>query len=152
MKIGEALALIKAKKGYIASQYELLNEQMHYEVGKKPDFDAHEIIDNIEKTERELRQLKLSVAIANMEKKLDNEMSLAEAIIYIGDLRSKIGQMSKAAKNPHRGRLYYDVDEKRIEYVPQIHPKEIDNRVRELEAEKRKLDAELQKANWKLEV
>ncbi len=152
MKIGEALALIKAKKGYIASQYELLNEQMYYEAGKKPDFEAHSIIENVEKAEKELRELKLAVTRANMDKKLENGVSLAEAIILIGDIRGKIAHMSKSVKNPHRGRLYYDVDEKRIEYVAQIHPKEIDDSVRELEAEKRKLDAELQKANWKLEI
>lgn len=152
MKIGEALALIKAKRSYLVGQYELLNEQMYYEAGKKPDFDANEIIKNIEKGEKELMHLKLAVMRANMEKKLENGMSLAETIIFIGDIRSKISQMSRAAKNPHRDRLFYDMKDKRIEYVPQIQPKDIEAKVRELETEKRRLDAELQKANWGIDI
>ncbi len=152
MKIGEALALIKAKKGYLVSQYELLNEHMYYEAGRSPDFKAEEIMENIEKAEEELRRLKLSVTKANMEKNLENDMSLAEAIIFVGDLRSKIAQMTKASKHPHRDRLFFDIEDKRIEYEPQIHPQEMEKKIQELEAKKTKLDAELQKANWKLEV
>ena len=152
MKLGEALSLIKAKKGYLASQYELLREHMFYEAGKKPDFAAQDIMKNIEKAEKELKGLKLSVMEANMKSELEGGISPAEAILEIGDIRSKISQMVRAAKDPYKDKLYFRTDDKRIEYIPQIPLKEMEEKIHELEKRKLELDAELQKANWSIDI
>lgn len=152
MKLGEALSLVKARKGYLASQYELLKEHMFHEVGKKPEFAAAEILGNIEKTEKELRNLKISVMKANLNEKLESGMSPAEAILAIGDMRSRLAQMERAKKDPYKDRLLFRSDDKRIEYVPQVPLKELEDKIKELEARKIKLDAELQMANWKIEI
>lgn len=152
MKLGEALSLVKAKRGYLASQYELLKEHMFYESGKKPEFNVAEILDNIEKTEKELRNLKISVMKANLNEKLESGMNPAEAILAIGDMRSRIAQMERAKKDPYKDRLLFRSDDKRIEYVSQVPLKELENKIKELEAKKIKLDAELQMANWKIDA
>ncbi len=152
MKLGEALSLVKAKRGYLVSQYELLKEHMFYESGKKLEFNAAEILDNIERTEKELRHLKISVMKANLNEKLGSGMSPAEAILAIGDIRSRIAQMERAKKDPYKDRLLFRSDDKRIEYVSQVPLKELENKIKELEAKKIKLDAELQMANWKIEI
>ncbi|MBI2172953.1 MAG: hypothetical protein HYT73_01940 [Candidatus Aenigmarchaeota archaeon] len=152
MKLGEALSLIKAKKGYMASQYELMKEHMFYETGKKPEFAVADIFDNLEKAEKELRNLKISVMEANLSKKLENGMSPAEAIISIGDIRSRIAQMERAKKDPYKDRLLFRSDDKRIEYVSQVPLKELEDKIKALEARKIKLDAELQTANWNIDI
>ena len=152
MKLGEALSLVKAKRGYLASQYELLKEHMFYETGKKPEFAAIEILDNIEKTEKELRGLKISIMKSNLGERLESGMSPAEAIIAIGDIRSKIAQMERTKKDPYKDKLFFRADDKRIEYASQIPLKEIENKIKELDARKIKLDSELQMANWRIEV
>lgn len=152
MKLGEALSLVKAKRGYLASQYELLKEHMFYESGKKPEFNVAEILDNIERTEKELHHLKISVMKANLNEKLENGMSPAEAILAIGDMRSRIAQMERARKDPYKDRLLFRSDDKRIEYVSQVPLKDLENKVKELETKKIKLDSELQMANWKIDV
>ncbi|MBI4171047.1 MAG: hypothetical protein HY514_05080 [Candidatus Aenigmarchaeota archaeon] len=152
MKVGEALSLLKAKRSYLASQFELLKDQMFYEAGKKPDFSVSEILENIAKTESEIRQLKLSIMKTNVEEKLENGLTLAEAIISIGDLRSKMAQLEIIRKNPYKDRLFFRADDKRIDYIPQIPLQDIEKKIRELESKKNKLDAELQKANWSIEI
>lgn len=152
MKLGEALSVVKAKRGYLASQYELLREHMFHETGKKPEFSVTEIFENIEKTEKELRDIKISIMRANLHEKLASGISPAEAIIEIGDIRSRIAQMERAKKDPYKDKLFFRADDKRIEYVPQIPLKELENRIKGLESRKIKLDAELQMANWKIEI
>ena len=152
MKLGEALSLVKAKRGYLISQYELLKEHMFYEAGKKPEFSAAEILENIERTEKELRNLKISIMRANLNEKLESGMSPAEAIITIGNIRSRIANIERSKKDPYKDRLLFRSDDKRIEYVSQVSPKELENKIKELEAEKLRLDSELQMANWKIEV
>lgn len=152
MKLGEALSLIKAKKGYLANQYELLKEHMFYEAGKKPEFSVAEILDNLEKAEKELLSLKISIMKANLNERLESGISPAEAILAIGDIRSRIAQMDRAKKDPYKDRLLFRSDDKRIEYVPQVPLKELEDIIKELESRKIRLDAELQMANWKIDI
>lgn len=152
MKLGEALSLVKAKRGYLAGQYELLKEHMFHEAGKKPEFVIAEILGNIERTEKELRDLKISVMRANLNEKLESGMSPAEAILVIGDIRSRLSQMHHAKKDPYKDRLLFRSDDKRIEYVSQVPLKDLESKIKELESKKIKLDSELQMVNWKIDV
>ena len=79
-------------------------------------------------------------------------MSPAEAILTIGDIRSRIAQMERAKKDPYKDRLLFRVDDKRIEYVPQIPLKDLEDKIKEFEARKIKLDTELQIANWNIDI
>jgi hypothetical protein len=75
----------------------------------------------------------------------EGEITLAEAIIKVGDIRSKIAQLSNLFER-RRG-LWYTEKETR-NFLPQLQEAEIEKEIEKLEIEKVKLDNQIQMANW----
>jgi len=103
MKLGALLSEIKGKQSRLARLMETSKETMYVEVGKKPKLDYKEVSEEIDKLVGEIRQLKLKVMKTNLENivqyPLPNpKMSLAEAIMKVGDLRSLISHKSGLIK------------------------------------------------------
>ena len=72
-------------------------------------------------------------------------ITLAEAIIKINDLRSKLANLSNLFEKK-RSYLFRDKDEK--EMVAQLDEIEIEDELEKLEIEKVQLDNKIQMTNW----
>jgi len=154
MKLGALLSEIKGKQSRLARLMETSKETMYVEVGKKPKLDYKEVSEEIDKLVGEIRQLKLKVMKTNLENivqyPLPNpKMSLAEAIMKVGDLRSLISHKSGLIKY---SRVNLWDEDKKIDYKPQVEEKNIEKEIEDLSREKIKLDNAIQKANWSVEV
>jgi phage shock protein A len=152
MKLGALLSEIKGKQSRLSRLMEVSKETMYVEKDKSPKLNYKEVSEEIEKLIPEIRQLKLKVQEANTKNTLpDFKMSLAEAIIKVADLRSLMSYKSGLIKySSMRG--FWDESEKKIELIPQVEEKKIEEEVEELSKEKIKLDNAIQKANWSVEV
>jgi hypothetical protein len=151
MKIGALLSDIKGKQSRLSRLMSVSKETMYVEVGKTPKMDYKELSSEIEKLVKDIRLSKLKIQEANMKNKLpDYDMSIAEAIMKVGDLRSLIAHKSGLIR--YSKTLSWDREEAKIEYNPQVEEKKIEKELEELSKEKIKLDNAIQKANWSIEV
>lgn len=119
---------------------------MYVKEGKKPAFDVKELTDKINGKIDEIRKLKIQIMKTNLETKI-GDTTLAEAIVKIGDLRSKLANLTDLVKLD-RSDWLWSRKEKEIEYVPQIDEAMVEDEIKKLEKEKVKLDNEIQKLNW----
>lgn len=159
MKIGEALAKTKLLKNKFLELQKLQRATFFVEEGKKKSADFDELSEEISQTLEELRRLKLEIQQANLENQLDwkgKRISLAEAILTVGDLRSRLAHIDKLVDEDEKfgmRRSYYDRKTKdEIEYQPQKTRVEILELKKEIEAEKTALDNLIQDTNWKTEL
>jgi flagellar biosynthesis/type III secretory pathway chaperone len=151
MKLGALLSDIKGKQSRLSRLMSISKETMYVEVGKTPKMDYKEVSAEIERLVKEIRLSKLKIQEANMKNKLpDYDMSIAEAIMKVGDLRSLIAYKSGLIR--YSKTLSWDREEINIEYNPQVEEKKIEKEIEELSKEKIKLDNAIQKANWSVEV
>ncbi|MBL7148344.1 MAG: DIP1984 family protein [Nanoarchaeota archaeon] len=146
MKLGEALSKLKKEKSRLARLISLRKENVYVEEGKKTKFDPKELSKEINGKIDEIRDLKIKLQKTNLNTKITGDnILLAEAIIKINDLRSKIGKLSNLfEKKSSWG--YRDKDEKEI--IAQLDELEIEDEIEKLEIEKVQLDNKIQVTNW----
>jgi len=152
MKLGEALILLKKEKSRLAKLISLRKENVYVEKGKKTPFDPASLSIEIDKKIEEIRDLKIKIQKTNLEAKIPEEdFSIAEAIILVGDIRSKIASLSNLFTE-RKDSFYRFRSKDEIEKIPQLDEKEIDKQMEELEDYKIKLDNQIQIANWRTEL
>ena len=89
---------------------------------------------------------KIKIQEVNLETKISGEnITLAEAIIKVNDLRSKLAHLSVLFEKKESW-LYRDKREN--EMTPQLDELEIEDEIEKLENEKVILDNKIQAANW----
>src|SRR3989344_2696924 len=152
MKIGEALALLKKEKSRLARLISLRKINVYVEKGKKTPFDPQKLGKEIDKKIEDIRKLKVKIQKTNLSTKLpDFNVSLAEAIILVNDIRSGISLLSGLFKEKSEYSFRFrDKDE--IEKVSQLDESEIEKEMEKLETEKTHLDNAIQIANWENEL
>lgn len=146
MKLGEALSRLKKEKSRLARLILLRKENVYAEEGKKSKFDPSELSEEIDRKIDEIRKLKIEIQKTNLNIMVSGEkITLAEALIKINDLRSRIAHLSNLFEKKERY-LYRDKDEK--EMVAQLDELEIEDCIEKLEIEKVQLDNKIQITNW----
>ena len=146
MKLGEALSKLKKEKSRLARSILLRKENVYAEEGKKTKFDPKKLSEEIDKKIEDIRKLKIKIQETNLKTKIAGEdITLAEAIIKINDLRSKMAHLSNLFERK-RDYLYRDKDEK--EMIAQLDELEIEDDIEKLEIEKVQLDNKIQITNW----
>ena len=150
MNLGESLSLLKKEKSRLARLISLRKENIYLEKGKKSQFDIKQLSKNIEDKIEDIRKLKIKIQQTNLSVNIINDnISLAEAIIKVGDLRSKIAQLTGLFERK-RSSWYFDKDQK--EMVAQLDESEIEDEIEKIEIEKTKLDNKIQMTNWNTEL
>lgn len=146
MKLGEALSKLKKEKSRLARSILLRKENVYVEEGKKTKFDPKELSKEINAKIDEIRELKIKIQQTNLNTIVTGDkITLAEAIIKINDLRSKIAHLSSLFGRKE-SYLFRDKDEKEI--LPQLDELEIEDEMEKLEIEKTQLDNKIQITNW----
>lgn len=146
MKLGEALSKLKREKSRLARSILLRKENVYIEEGKKTRFNPKKLSEEIDKKIEDIRKLKIKIQETNLKTKVAGEdITLAEAIIKINDLRSKIAHLSNLFERK-RDYLYRNKDEK--EMTAQLDELEIEDEIEKLEIEKVQLDNKIQITNW----
>ena len=146
MKLGEALSKLKKERSRLARMISLRKENIYCEDGKKTSFNPILLTKEINKKKEEIRKLKIKIQKTNLATDLQGEnISLAEAIIKINDLRSNLCNMS----NLFEKKEYYIFREKeKKEMIAQLDEREIEDDIEKIEIEKNMLDNKIQLTNW----
>jgi len=146
MKLGEALSKLKKEKSRLARLILLRKQNVFVEEGKSTKFDPNELSRDIDNKIDEIRKLKLKIQETNIRTTIaGTDLTLAEAIIKVGDIRSRLSQLSVLFEKKERF-LYRDKDEK--ELAAQVDELEVEDTIEKLEIEKAQLDNKIQMANW----
>ena len=150
MNLGEALGLLKKEKSRLARLISLRKDNVFVEEGKKTEFDPKKLSEEINNKIEDIRKLKIRIQKTNISSKLDKDnLTIAEAIIKIGDIRSKLSNLSTLFDR-RRDRWLFDKDTKT--YITQLNESENEKEIERLEAEKTALDNKVQTANWNIEL
>lgn len=153
MKLGEALAQLKKERSRLARLISLRKENVYVEKGKQSPFNPEQIGRDISNKINQIRELKIRIQKTNLKTLLHEEkISLAEAIILIGDIRSKISHLSNLfteKKEYYSFRLRSKDD---IEKIAQLDESDIEKEIESLESEKIRIDNLIQIANWETEL
>jgi len=150
-KLGEALAEKKRIQVRLAKCNDLLKKSYYYK--NKPDFDYGKLRGEIISLIANLRELKLRILNTNLSTNVvykEKDISIAELIIRLGDIRSEIAVLNELY-NP-KDRLYslrYTDEE---DAKPQVPPEDVEKEISRLNQEKTELDALLQHTNWTTEL
>lgn len=152
MKLGEALAEKKRMQVRLAKCNELLKKSYYYK--SKPDFNYGKLKNEIILLTVNLRELKLKIMKTNLTTQVkheDKDISIAELIIRLGDIRSEISCLNELYKS-ERDSLYSLRHSDEDELKMQVPPSEVQDDITSLNKEKTKLDALLQHTNWTVEL
>ncbi|MBD3253187.1 hypothetical protein GF386_05620 [Candidatus Pacearchaeota archaeon] len=150
MKLGEALSRLKKEQSRLARLISLRKENIYVERGKQTNFDPKKLSDEIDKKIDEIRVLKIKIQKTNLNTKIKKDgICLAEAILKINDLRSKIARLSDLFEKP---RSYWYKEKEEKEMISQLDELKIEDEIESLEAEKTKLDNQIQITNWATEL
>ena len=145
MNLGEALSLLKKEKSKLVRLINLRKENVYFEEGKKPEFDTKKLTNEIDSEIDNIRTLKIRILKTNLNTKLQGDpISLAEAIIKVGDIRSKLAKLSDLFE---RKRDWF-MEKETKKNIAQISESEIEDEIEKLEIEKGILDNKLQMTNW----
>jgi len=152
MKLGEALSKLKKEKSRLARLISLRKNNVYVEEGKQTPFDPQKLSPEINQKINGIRKLKIQVQKTNLETTVKGDnISLAEAIIKINDLRSKIAHLNKVFDQksdwPYRSR-----EKEQKENVPQLDEQEIEDEIERLVVAKVQLDNKIQMTNWITEL
>ena len=146
MKLGETLSRLKKEKSRLARLIQLRKDNVYTEKGKKTKFNPKKLSEEINKKVEEIRELKVKIQKANLNTKVWGEkISLAEAIIKVNDLRSRLAHLSNLFEKKSDF-LYRNKDEK--ETVAQLDEVEVEDELEKIEVEKVQLDNKIQITNW----
>ena len=152
MKLGEALALLKKEKGRLAKLVSLRKDNVYVEKGKKSPFDPNKLGIEINKKIENIRKLKIKIQKTNLNAKIEEEdLCIAETIIMVGDIRSKLAALSNLFTEK-KDSFFRWRNKDEIERISQLDENKIDSEMEELENYKIKLDNQIQVANWKTEL
>jgi len=150
MKLGEALSQLKKEQNRLTRLISLRKENIYVEQGKKTKIDPKRLSEEIDNKIKEIRELKIKIQNTNLNTRInDKNLTLAEAIIKINDLRDKISNLSKLF-DKEREYLFRDKDMK--DRIAQLDEQEIEKEIVELENEKTQLDNKIQITNWTTEL
>ena len=150
MKLGEALSKLKKERSKLARLIQLRKDHVYVEAGKQPTFDPQKITVEIETQIEAIRKLKIQVQKTNLTTDVKGEeLSLAEAIIKVNDIRSKIAHLSTVFEKKSSW-LYRERDQK--EMIALLDEEEIENELEKLEIAKVQLDNKIQITNWMTEL
>ena len=150
MKLGESLSALKKEQGRLARLILLRKENVYREKGKQTKFNPAKLSEEIDKKLEEIRKLKIKIQKTNLNTNVAGEnMTLAEAIIKINDLRSSIANLSTLFEKK-RDLLFRDKDE--IEKIAQLDESKIEDKIEKLEIEKAQLDNKIQITNWTIKL
>ncbi|MBU2576331.1 MAG: DIP1984 family protein [Nanoarchaeota archaeon] len=146
MNLGEALSLLKKEKSKLVRLISLRKENIYFEEGTKPEFDTKKLTNEIDSKIEDIRKLKIKIEKTNLNTKLSGDsITISEAIIKVGDIRSKLSSLSNLFERK-RSSWYLEKDTKRL--IAQISESEIEDEIEKLEIEKGILDNKLQMTNW----
>jgi hypothetical protein len=146
VKLGEALSRLKKEKSRLARLIHLRKDNIYIEKGKKSKFNPKELSKEIDKKIEEIRALKIKIQKTNLHKKVAGEnMLIAEAIIKVNDVRSKLAHLTTLFEEK---KDYFFRDKEQKEKIAQLDELEIEDEIERLEIEKSQLDNKLQIANW----
>lgn len=151
MKLGEALSQLKKEQSRLARLILLRKENVYTEEGKSTKFDPKKLSEEIDKKIDDIRKLKIKIQKTNLSTKLNakdirESITLAEAIIKINDLRSKIANLTNLFEKRRADYLFRDKEEK--EMVAQLDELKVEDEIEKLEIEKVQLDNKIQITNW----
>ncbi|HLF06346.1 MAG TPA: hypothetical protein VI893_04110 [Thermoplasmata archaeon] len=153
MKIGKALAEKKAAQNALARLMGERTRNFYYEKGKKPEVVLADLEKKIRKQVDKIRDLKLRVIYTNSVTRLENGMSLQEAIIRLGDVRSELDSYNGLlGLQKYNQTVYVEGRAVSKEQLPQIERNELLDRIEKMEAEKYQLDALIAKANSTVDI
>ena len=146
MKLGEALSTLKKEQSRLARLILLRKENVYREKGKQTKFNPAKLSEEIDKKLEEIRKLKIKIQKTNLNTNVAGEnLTLAEAIIKINDLRSSIANLSTLFEEK-RERFFREKDE--VEKITQLDELKIEDKIEKLEIEKVQLDNKIQMTNW----
>ena len=146
MKLGEALSRLKKEKSRLARLILLRKQNIFVEKGKKPKFDPKELSKEIEIKIDEIRKLKINIQETNLKTNIPGEdTSLAEAILKVNDIRSKLSQLSQLFDDKPRS---FSLTREDKEYISTVDEAAVEELIEKLEVEKAQLDNKIQMANW----
>ena len=152
MKLGEALSKLKKEKSKLARLISLRKDNVFVEEGKQTPFDPQKLSPEINQKISDIRKLKIQIQKTNLETTVQGDnISLAEAIIKINDLRSKIASLSKVFDRKSDW-LYRTKDNEKKENIPQLDEEEIEEEIEKLIIAKVQLDNKIQITNWTTEL
>ncbi len=150
MKLGEALSLLKKEKARLSRLVNLRKENFYIETKKKPPFDIRDLTKQINEKTEEIKQLKLKIQKTNLGIRLiDGDITVAEAILKISDLRARISDMGNLFE---RKRDYLFREKNDVDKHPLIEEKKIEEEIEKLQVEKTNLDNKIQITNWTAEL
>jgi uncharacterized protein YchJ len=150
MNLGEALSLLKKEKSRLVRLITLRKDNVFVEEGKKTEFDPKKISEDIDKKIEDIRKLKIRILKTNINSRLkDESLTIAEAIIKIGDIRSKLSNLSTLFDR-RKERWYFEKEPKN--YISQLEETLIEKEIEKLEQEKTQLDNKIQMSNWNTEL
>lgn len=153
MKLGEALAQLKKERSRLARLIALRKENVYVEKGKQSPFNPEQISSDINNKINQIRELKIRIQKTNLKTLLNKEkISLAEAIILIGDIRSKISHLSNLFNDKKEYYSFRLRSKDDIEKIAQLDESEIEKEIESLESEKIRIDNSIQIANWEAEL
>ncbi|MEK6891188.1 MAG: hypothetical protein AABX03_03545 [Nanoarchaeota archaeon] len=146
INLGEALSLLKKEKSRLSRLITLRKENIYFEEGKSLEFDVIKLGMEIDKKIEEIRKLKIKIIKTNLNTIMaGEEISIAEAIIKINDIRSKISHLSSIFERK-RNSWYSEKDQKN--YISQLEEANIEDEIEKLEIKKIQLDNKIQMTNW----
>ena len=147
MKLGEALSQLKREKSRLARLILLRKENVFVEEGKQSAFDPRKLSQEIDTKIEEIRKLKIKIQMTNLKTLISGEnITIAEAIIKINDLRSQIAHLSTLFEKKRDSWLSRDKDEKKT--IAQLDELKVEEEIEKLEKEKVQLDNKVQITNW----
>ena len=156
MKIGKALADKKAAQNALARLVSVRNKDFFVIKGRKPQITLAELEREIGKKMERIRDLKLRIIYTNCHTRLEDGVTLQEAIIHLGDLRSELQAYNELlAQEGADPTAYVEV---RVrggsikEKVAQLDRKKLLQRIEAMEARKYELDALIAKANNNIDI
>lgn len=148
MKIGKALSEKKAAQNALARLMSVRGRTFFTDKGKKPDITIGELEKQIETKKKRILDLKLRIMYTNTHTRLPNGMSLQEAIVRLGDLRSELQAYNELlALEPGGHIVYVEGRPQMREQVAQLDRKVLLKRIEDLEAEKYEIDSLIAHAN-----
>ena len=150
MNIAEALSELKITRTRIARAIESREKTIKYK-GKKPNKTYEQLTKDIKDYAKKATSLKLKILKANVNTIVGKKV-LQEIILEQADIRSEIaslkGILGKGKKRYHEDIFSESYDKEKF----QVNRFDVEEDIKKLESEKRKIDSVIQSTNWKTKL
>jgi hypothetical protein len=150
MKLGEALARRAELQSRLSELRGRLGASTLVREGDSPPEDPGELIEELDRVADELERLIASINPTNAETRLRPEMTLTAALARRDVLGLRHGALKAVADATAVQQARYSRSEIRV--VRTFDVAEVRRRADELARERRQLDAEIQAANWTVDL